>query len=110
MEGAGDTLAGLYEQLNAANKSAFGTTGKFAAGQSQILDEARAAIARANEQITKAQATSSDPALVTTNAALEENNDQNVRMIHAIEQSNLLLSKLTPSGGGGFNLAELAHV
>ncbi|MEO7469619.1 MAG: hypothetical protein ABIV36_21620, partial [Sphingobium limneticum] len=82
--GSADTLAGLLEQLNAVSKDAFGSTGQYAADRAMILDEARNAIAAANAQIVAASAgttSGSDPALATTNNALDENNDQNAQMI-----------------------------
>jgi hypothetical protein len=80
VEGAADKLAGLLEQLNSVSREVFGTTGGFAADRGAILDQARDAIAKANQRIAEAQ-TKSDPALTKTNAALDENNDQNAEMI-----------------------------
>ncbi|MCC7097266.1 MAG: hypothetical protein IT472_08815 [Thermomonas sp.] len=94
-EGAGDRLASLFEQLNSLSKEIYGTTGGFAADRASILDQATAAIAKANERIAAASA-ASDPALATTNAALDENNDQNAQMIAQLgqlgEQMDLLVS------------------
>jgi hypothetical protein len=83
VEGAADKLADLLGQLNTVSKDVYGTTGGFATDRSEIVDQARAAIAQANAQIVaaQAQAGSSDPALATTNAALDENNDQNARIL-----------------------------
>ncbi|MEO7468072.1 MAG: hypothetical protein ABIV36_13750 [Sphingobium limneticum] len=85
--GSADTLAGLLEQLNAVSKDAFGSTGQYAADRSMIMDEARKAIAAANAQIVAASSgtTSSDPALATTNATLDENNDQNAQVISLLQ-------------------------
>ena len=112
VSGAGDTLAGLYEQLNAASKAAYGSTGGYAADRTMILDSARAAIAQANAQIAEAQAKVSDPALAATNQALEENNDQNAEMLDALREQNDLLRAMIAAGGtgGGYDLAELARV
>lgn len=78
--GAADKLAGLLEQLNAVSKDVYGTTGGFAADRSSILDQARDAIAQANQRIADAQS-KSDPALAQTNAHLDENNAQNAQII-----------------------------
>lgn len=83
-DGAADTLANLYSNLNAVSKEYFGATGQFAADRSMIVDEARAAISRSNAQI-EAAAKASDPALATTNQALDENNDQNAQIIAALQ-------------------------
>ena len=95
VEGAADTLADLFGQLNTVSKDVYGTTGGFAADRSEILDQARAAIAAANARIAQAQqqASGSDPALATTNAALDENNDQNARMLSLLGDIRTLLSK-----------------
>lgn len=84
-EGAGDRLAELFEQLNSLSKEIYGTTGGFASDRASILDQATAAISKANERIAAASA-ASDPALATTNAALDENNDQNAQMIVQLGQ------------------------
>lgn len=113
VDGAADTLARLYEQRLAAAKDAYGTTGGFADTRAQTIDSARAAIAAANARITAAQA-SSDPALKATNAALDENNDQNAEMLAALARHEALLEQLVAgagaSGGRGFDLASLANV
>lgn len=101
-EGAADTLAGLLEQLNTVSKEVYGTTGGFAVDRNAILDQARAAIAKANERIAAAQAKASDPALATTNKALDENNDQNARIIAALGDMNDLLRGFGAGSGGGF--------
>lgn len=86
-DGASDTLASLFEQLNTVSKDAYGSTAQYAADRAMILDEARKAIAAANAQITAASggSTSSDPALATTNQALDENNDQNAELISLLQ-------------------------
>lgn len=83
-EGAADKLAALLEQLNAVSREAYGTTGNFASDRQTILDTARDTIARANQRIADAQR-ASDPALAATNAALNENNDQNASIIALLE-------------------------
>ncbi|RIA44041.1 hypothetical protein DFR49_2277 [Hephaestia caeni] len=109
VEGAGDTLAGLLEQFNQVSKQAYGTTGGFAADRNAILDQARAAIAKANEQVAAAEKTS-DPALATTNAALDENNAQNARMIAALDANNALLGRLASlNSQSAFDLSQLAR-
>ncbi|WP_454278971.1 TIGR02594 family protein [Sphingomonas sp. Marseille-Q8236] len=120
VEGAGDTLASLYQQRLALSKEAYGTTSGYAADRAATLDEARTAIAKANARIVAASGdTTSDPALKTTNAAiaatnsaLDENNDQNARMIAALERSNELLASLASGSGGPYygNLKQLAVV
>lgn len=109
-EGAADRLAGLLEQLNAVSKEVYGTTGGFAADRGYALDQARDAIARANQRIADAQ-TKSDPALTLTNAHLDENNDQNSKLIAIASQTNELLISLSRSGAGGGErgLADLAR-
>lgn len=108
-EGAADRLAQLLGQLNAVSREVYGTTGGFAADRSTILDSARDTIAKANQRIAEAQA-GSDPALAQTNAALEENNDQNAQILAAIGMTNdqlaQLLAQQQASGSGG--LANLA--
>lgn len=106
-EGAADKLANLLDQLNAVSKEAFATTGTFAADRASILDEARGAIAKANERITAAQA-ATDPALATTNAALNENNDQNARMIAGLQAIDQRLTTIMNATGGGSSLSYLA--
>lgn len=83
-QGAADKLAALLEQLNAVSREAYGTTGNFASDRQTILDTARDTIARANQRIADAQR-ASDPALAATNAALNENNDQNASIIALLE-------------------------
>ncbi len=98
-DGASDTLAGLLEQLNNVSKEAYGSTGQYAADRAMILDQARTAIADANAKIVAASGGSSgtaaavsDPALATTNATLDEANDQNAEII-------TLLRTLVAQGG-----------
>lgn len=97
-DGAADKLAGLLEQLNTVSRDAYGTTGGFADDRALILDAARDAIAKANQRITDAQK-GSDPALATTNAALDENNDQNAAIIAQLAQLNSTLGKTLTSNG-----------
>lgn len=97
-EGAADKLSGLLEQLNAVSKDVFATTGGFATDRASILDQARDTIARANQRITDAQK-GSDPALTATNAALDENNDQNAQIIATLAESNVLLGAIAAQGG-----------
>ena len=99
VEGAGDTLASLYQQRLALSKEAYGTTSGYAADRAATLDEARTAIAKANARIVAASGTTtSDPALATTNQALatangtlDEMADQNAKLLAAIERNNALL-------------------
>lgn len=106
--GAADTLAQLLTQLNAVSKEAFGTTGGFAEDRSTILDAARSTIALANQRITDAQKTS-DPALTTTNAALDENNAQNAQIIAELGITNAQLQQLIAGSAGNVgNLKSLA--
>lgn len=110
VEGAADVLAGLFQELNAVSKDAYGTTGNFASDREAILDQARAAIAKANADIAAAQAKTSDPALVQTNAALDENNEQNAKMLAALQsQADLLRNGLVIAAGGGVSLADRAR-
>lgn len=89
-DGAADALASLFQRLYSVSEEAFGTTGQFAADRSMIMDQARQAIAAANAQIAAAAGVqgsataTSDPALAATNQALDENNDQNARLIALI--------------------------
>lgn len=78
-EGAADKLAQLLQQLNEVSKEAYGTTGGFASDRQIILDAARDTIAKANQRVVDAQATS-DPALSETNSQLSEANDQLARL------------------------------
>lgn len=98
--GAGDRLADLYEQLNSLSKEIYGTTGGFANDRSAIIDAATAAIAKANADIGKA-AGGSDPALATTNAALDENNDQNAQMIAQLGDIGISLEQMLAAGSAG---------
>lgn len=112
VEGAADKLADQLSQLNAVSRDVYGTTGGFSADRNEILDEARAAIAAANVRINQAQqqASGSDPALVTTNAALDENNDQNARIIASLADITAQLARLNTASGIGLNLTELARL
>lgn len=99
-DGASDTLASLFEQLNTVSKDAYGSTAQYAADRAMILDEARKAIAAANAQITAASGgtTSSDPALATTNQALDENNDQNAELIALLKNLPAALANSLSNG------------
>lgn len=99
-DGASDTLASLFEQLNTVSKDAYGSTAQYAADRAMILDEARKAIAAANAQITAASggSTSSDPALATTNQALDENNDQNAELIALLKNLPAALANSLSNG------------
>ncbi|MDZ7894982.1 MAG: hypothetical protein U5M50_08580 [Sphingobium sp.] len=100
-DGAGDKLADLLTQLNSVSKDYYGSTGQFAADRSMILDQARSAIADSNARIAAAQAGStSDPALATTNQALDENNDQNAQMLTKQDEIIALLQRFGGGGGG----------
>lgn len=96
-EGAADTLAQLLADLNSVSKEIYGTTGGFADDRSSILDQARTVIAAANQRITDAQA-ASDPALAATNAALDENNDQNAQIIALLQAQGLTMSQYMSGG------------
>ena len=89
-EGAGDRLAQLYRDLNEVSKSVYGTTGGFAQDRSNILDQARAAIAETNARIQQARG-GGDPAVVS---ALDENNDQNAQIIAALSDQNSWLASI----------------
>ncbi|WP_288457739.1 hypothetical protein [uncultured Sphingomonas sp.] len=110
VEGSADTLARLYEQRLAASKDAYGTTSAYAADRQSTIAEAQAAIARVNAQVTAAaQAKGSDPALATTNAALNENNDQNARILAAIEGLPAQIGTVVANDyAGRFDLGRLA--
>ncbi|PZU56116.1 MAG: hypothetical protein DI547_17275, partial [Sphingobium sp.] len=109
-DGAADTLANLYSQLNSVSKDAFATTGQYAADRSMILDQARAAIAKSNEQILAASTAASDPALTQTNQALDENNDQNAELIALVQNLPAAIRQaLLQSGGTSLDLASLAR-
>ncbi|MFN3676797.1 MAG: TIGR02594 family protein [Sphingomonas pseudosanguinis] len=117
VEGAGDTLANLYQQKIAASKDAYGTTSAYAADRTATIDEARNLITQSNARIAAASGgTVSDPALKTTNAgiaatnsALDENNDQNARMLAALERSNELLAAIANNNDYSPNLRDLAQ-
>lgn len=112
VDGAADTLSGLYQQRLAASKEAYGTTSGYAADRAATLNEAQAAIAAANARIVAAQGTktSSDPALATTNATLDEMADQNARIVVSSEQTAAALAKLTAGKAAvpTFDLREMA--
>lgn len=99
VEGAVDKLASLYEQLNSVSKDVYGTTGGFAVDRAAIIDQARAEIAKQNSAIQAAQQRASDPALATTNKALDESNDLNAKgnalseeMLAELKKNNALLA------------------
>jgi len=97
VDGAVDKLANLLQQLDQVSEAVYGTGAGREADRAFILDVARTEIAQANAQI-QAAGGQSDPALATTNAALDENNDQNARMIAALETNNQLLQQLLAHG------------
>lgn len=109
-EGAADRLAALLAQLNAASKAAFGTTGGFASDRTTILDAARDTIAKFNQRVEDA-ARGSDPALVTTNATLDEIAEQSARTLAELGvQSDYLAQIVAASRGAQFDaLAGLAR-
>lgn len=108
VEGAADKLANLLGQFNDVSKAAYGTTDAFAADRTAILDAARDAIAKANQRLADAKAAAqSDPALEQTNAALDENNNQNAQMIALLQSLGANLSGL---GRGSVNYAALARM
>ncbi len=117
IEGAGDIYANLLQQRITASKDTYGTTSAYAADRTATLDEARNAIAQANARIAAASGGKvSDPALATTNAgiavtnsALDENNDQNARMLAALERSNELLAAIANNNDYSPNLRDLAQ-
>jgi hypothetical protein len=95
VEGAGDRLAQLLEQRLGASRDAYGTTSGYSADRQATLDQARAAVAAANARIMAARGEqSSDPALATTNAALNENNDQNAQIIAGLRDLNVGIGTL----------------
>ncbi|WP_242095501.1 hypothetical protein [Sphingomonas sp. CROZ-RG-20F-R02-07] len=111
VDGAADTLAKLYQDKLSASKDAYGTTDAYAADRTATLNDAQAAVAKANAQILAAAGQNqSDPALTTTNAALDENNDQNAQIIAALNTANSLLAGTSAGAAKSFNLASLATV
>ncbi|MGB3929343.1 MAG: hypothetical protein WBL20_10300 [Sphingobium sp.] len=110
-DGAADKLAQLFEKLYAVSEEAYGSTGQFAADRSRILNQAQAAIDAAQERITAASnAGASDPALAATNQALDENNDQNARLISLVQTLPAeIASRLTGGGSTLLNAAALAR-
>lgn len=117
VDGAGDRLAQLYDQRLSASKDAYGTTGGYAADRQDTLDQARAAIAAANARITGETAAKSDPALKETNSSLDENNDQNAKIIALLEEMNRQPVPIYGGGGGNwmdesgrFSLERMAQV
>lgn len=113
VEGAGDTLASLYQQKLATSKDAYGTTSGYAADRAATLDEARTAVAAANARILAAQTkttTTSDPALKTMVSTLDEIADQNARLVVSSEQTAASLAKIVSvaPATSGFNLKATA--
>ncbi|MDB2694397.1 hypothetical protein N9Y45_03005 [Erythrobacter sp.] len=110
-EGAADRLAGLLRQLNEVSSDVYGSTGGFASDRSTILDTARDVISAANQRLEDARA-ASDPALVQTNAALDENNDQNAMIIGRLEDLNASMRDFIAVGGGssGFSGRQLMNL
>lgn len=113
VSGAADTLADLYRQQLAAEKDAYGETAQYAAARNSTIADAQAAIAKVNAQINAAK---SDPALATTNAALDENNSQNAELITAMATQSATLKQIaerlgvgsSSSGDTYFDLSQLA--
>jgi len=101
-EGAADLLARQLQNLNELSKEVYGTTGGFAADRAAILATAEAEVARAKQEIEKAQA-ATDPAVVD---ALDENNDQNARMLAELGISNEYLRQLS----GVFKLSPVSSL
>ncbi|MES2987682.1 MAG: hypothetical protein V4808_07235 [Pseudomonadota bacterium] len=110
VEGAADTLAGLYEQLITVSEAVYGSTGGFAADRSAVLDQARAAIASANARINATQGQTSDPALAETNKALDENNDQNAKAIAELAEIKAAIAKLAAQGNSAGDLSALMQL
>lgn len=110
-EGAADRLAGLLRQLNEVSSDVYGSTGGFASDRSTILDTARDVISAANQRLEDARA-ASDPALAQTNAALDENNDQNAMIIGRLEDLNASMRDFIAVGGGssGFSGRQLMNL
>lgn len=108
-EGAADKLAKLLEDLNAVSKDAFGTTGGFASDRSTIQDVARDTIAKANQRIADAQK-ASDPALVETNATLDEISGQNAQIIAILQSAQAQLGAFgSVTGMSSRALSEIAR-
>ena len=108
-EGAADRLVGLLRQLNEVSAEVYGSTGGFASDRDTILDTARTVIAAANQRIEEAK-TASDPALVETNAALDENNDQNAVMIARLDELTGAVRDLFGSSGSTWSQANLMNM
>lgn len=88
--GAADELAQLLQKLNEVSKEAYGTTGGFASDRQTILDAARDTIAKANQRVTEAQS-KVDEAVAD---ALDENNDQNDKMLGQLGINNQYLRQI----------------
>lgn len=104
-EGAGDELADYLAQLASVSKDVFGTTAGYANDRADILSRANAAIEQRSQQLANAQ--KSDPALVATNAALDENNEQNSQLISWLRSIDQRLAGLG-SPVGTLNLSALS--
>lgn len=98
VDGAGEKLAELLRRLDSVSRDAFGTTGGFAADRQLIVDSARDAIAKTNQRVADAQKTS-DPALQTTNALLNEQTDQNARALSESASQTALLKQIAANFG-----------
>jgi len=111
VEGAADRLANLSQQRLSASKDAYGTTARFAADRTDVLNGAQAAIARTNAQIAAAQS-KSDPALATTNRTLDEIADLTTRLIGAQDNIKVAFEQLAAAATGrpGFDLARLGYM
>lgn len=112
VEGAGDRLAGLYEDRLGASRDAYGTTGGYAADRSATIAEAQAAVARVNAQVAAANTAkpTSDPALAVTNTTLDEIADQSARIIAAQERAAIALESMAGrTYTGGFDLSKIAR-
>lgn len=92
-DGAADKLATLLEQFNTISKAVYGTTGGFAADRDTILATATDVIAQAQQRINDA-ANGTSEATAATNAALNENNDQNDKIIEQLNALNLSQSSM----------------
>lgn len=117
-DGAADTLASLFEKLLEVSEEAYGSTGQYAADRDMILKQSQAAIDAAYQRITEASAaasststsSASDPALETTNQALDENNDQNARILAELQSQTAALAALSAATGSSIlDLTELAR-
>lgn len=106
VEGAGDVLANLLQQLNNVSKTVYGTTGGFANDRNTILETANSVVDKATTRISEAEA-SSLQAVSQTNDALDVNNQQNAEMLALLAQNNALLTAALNTGGRATSLAEI---